>query len=139
MCNPCPRTLLLPISPTVQFTCGRAGEREPGRQVECAVRRSIIVGWLFHLEIGLTVYNAHDVAPDPDLSAFRAQMDAAGALEGGALGRDIRRFGKSCADEPLCEARVEAAGDRIFVSAGANERPHLEGRVAAGVMRTDHA
>src|SRR5262247_3974412 len=78
---------------------------EPGRQVEYAVRHLIIVGWSFHLEIDLAVNNVHDVATDPDVFALLAQMDAAGALEGGALGRDIGRLGESCADEPLCEAR----------------------------------
>jgi len=85
------------------------------------------------------VYNAHNVAPDPDLFAFCSQMHSAGALEGGALGRDIWRFGKSRADEPLCEARVEAAGDRIFVPAGPRERSHLECRVVACLMRTYYA
>ena len=40
----------------------------------------------FHLEIDLAVNNVHDVAADPDFFAFLAQMDAAGTLEGGALG-----------------------------------------------------
>ncbi len=92
-----------------------------------------------HLEIYLTANNVHDAAADPDFFAFLAQMDAAGALEGGALGRDIGRLGESCVDEPLREARVEAAGDRVFVSAASDERSHLEGRVVAYVMRTDHA
>src|SRR4030095_3454719 len=98
---------------------------------------AVIASWSFHLEIDLAVNNVHDVAADPDFFAFLAQMDGAGALKDSALGRDIGRFCESCADEPLREAGVEAAGDRVFVSAEADERPHLEGRVVAGVMRTD--
>src|SRR4029453_3345252 len=95
---------------------------------------AVIVSWSFHLEIDLAVNNVHDVAADPDFFAFLAQMDAAGTREGGPLGRDIGRFCESCADEPLREAGVEAAGDWIFVSAAADERSHLEGRVGAGAM-----
>ncbi len=89
------------------------------------------------LEIHLAANHVHNVAADPDFFTVLAQMDAAGALQRGALGCDIGRLGESCADEPLREARVEAAGDRIFVSAASDERPHLEGRVVAGVMRTE--
>ena len=93
----------------------------------------------FHLEIDLAANHVHDVAADPDLFAVLAQMDAAGSLERSALGRDIGRLGESRADEPLREARIQAAGDRVLVSAAADERPHLEGRVVARFMRTDHA
>src|SRR5438105_4923931 len=85
------------------------------------IRLRSIVGWSFHLEIDLAVNNVDDVAADPDFLAALAQMDAAGTLEGSALGRNIGRLGESCADEPLREARVEAAGDRVFVSAAADE------------------
>src|SRR5215510_2651854 len=68
-----------------------------------------------HLEIDLATNDLHDVAADPDFLAVLAQMDAARALEGRALGRDIGRLGESGADEPLREARVKAAGDRMFV------------------------
>jgi hypothetical protein len=54
---------------------------------------------LFHLEIDLATNNVHDVTADPDVFASLAQMDAAGALECSALGRDIRRLGESCTDE----------------------------------------
>src|SRR5262245_66544229 len=79
-------------------------------------------GWnraAFYLEIDLPTNNVHDVAANPNFFAVLTQMDAAGALESSALGRDIGRLGESCADEPLREARVEAAGDRVFVSAAA--------------------
>ncbi len=100
---------------------------------------AVIVSWSLHLEIDFADNDVHDVAADPDFFAVLAQMDAAGALEDGALGRDIGRRGESCPDEPLREARVEAAGDRVFVSAVADERPHLEGRVVVDAMPANHA
>src|SRR5262245_48215974 len=121
------------------FTCGWGSGCEPGRQVEQAVRHLIIVGWSFHLQIDLAVNNVHDVATDPDVFDLLAQMDAAGALEGCDLGRGRGRVGQTSADEPRCEARVEAAGDRVFVCAVADECSHLEGRIVPGVMWTDHA
>src|SRR5215471_19133281 len=76
--------------------------------------------------------------PTQTSSPSLLQIDAASALEGSALGRDIGRLGEPCTDEPLREARIEASGDGIFVSANAAERPNFEGRVVARVMRTDH-
>src|SRR5215475_12594851 len=91
------------------------------------------------LEIDLAANHVYNIAADPDFFAFLAQMDAPGALQRGALGCDIGRLGEPCPDEPLREASVEAAGDRIFVPAASDECPHLEGRVVAGVMGTDYA
>ena len=42
------------------------------------------------LEMDLAINDAHDVAADPDFLSVLAQMDAAGAPERGALGRDVR-------------------------------------------------
>ena len=81
-------------------------------------------GLVVHLEIDHAVDNGHDVAADPDFFAFLAQMHTAGALEDSALGRNIGRLGESCADEPLREPGVDAAGDRVFISADDDERPH---------------
>ena len=109
------------------------------RPLERNVRRSAVrVSWSFHLKIDLTLNNAHDVAADPNSFVVLAQMDATDALQRGALRRDIRRLGESCTNEPLREAGIEAAGDRIFVTA-AYERAHLEGSVMVGVIRTDYA
>src|SRR5262245_63358247 len=91
-------------------------------------------GWnraAFYLEIDLPTNNVHDVAANPDFFAVLAQIDAAGALERSTLRRDIGPLGESCGDEPLRDTRVEAAGDWVSVSAGADERSHLEGRVVA--------
>jgi len=66
-------------------------------------------------------------------------VDAADAPERAALGGDVGSGGEPRADEPLREAGVEAAGNRILVSAAADERPHLEGGVVAGLLRADHA
>jgi len=83
--------------------------------------------------------NVNHIAADPDSIAVFAQVNAAGAPKRGTLGCHIGRRGESCPDEPLRKAGVEAAGDWVFVSAAADERAHLEGRIMTGVVRTDHA
>src|SRR5260221_280897 len=45
----------------------------------------------------------------------------------------------SSSEEQLANAGFEAAGDRIFVSAAADECAHLESCIVVGVMRTNHA
>src|SRR5499426_2891894 len=47
----------------------------------------VVVG--AHLEIDLAANDVDDLTADPDVFAVLSQMDAAGALEGSALGRDI--------------------------------------------------
>src|SRR5436190_11831304 len=91
------------------------------------------------LEANLAVNNRDDVAADPDVVAVPAQVDAAGALQRGALRRDVRRLGEPGTDQPLGEARVEAARDRILVSAAADERAYLERGVVTRFLRAHHA
>src|SRR3954471_5239849 len=91
------------------------------------------------LEANLAVNNGDDVAADPDVVAVLAQVNAPGALQRRALSSDVRRFGEPGTDQPLREARVEAAGDRILVTAAADERTHLKGGVMTRFVRTDHA
>src|SRR5467141_2280889 len=88
------------------------------------------------LEADLAVNDVNHVAADPDSIAVFAQVNAAGASKRGPLGCHKGRRGESCPDEPLRKAGVEAAGDRVFVSAATDERAHLEGRIVTGVVRT---
>src|SRR5260221_12126070 len=83
--------------------------------------------------------NVRYIPANPNLFAAPAQMNATRAAERRALGCDIGRLCESGAEQPLRKAGVETAGDRVLVSAAPDERPHLEGRVMAGVMRTHHA
>jgi hypothetical protein len=57
---------------TFAFIRGQARECEPGRQIECIVKRSVLWGWSFHLEIDLAVNNVHNVAAHPDFFAVLA-------------------------------------------------------------------
>ena len=90
-------------------------------------------------ESQLAVYHFDYITADPDCLALLAHMNAAGALERRALRCNVGGAGESCGDEPLSEARVEAAGDGILESAGADERTYLERRVVTRFMRADDA
>src|SRR5688572_359496 len=70
-----------------------------------------------HLD--LAPYHLDDVAAHPHVVAFLAQINPPGPLQRGALRGDIGRRREPGADQPLREARVQASGDRILVSAAA--------------------
>jgi len=70
-------------------------------------------------------------AADPYVVADLLDMHAPGAAERGALTGDVARRGETGADQPLGEAGVQAAGDRILAHAGRrHEGAHLELRLA---------
>src|SRR5436190_9539087 len=91
-------------------------------------------------QIDLAADAADAVAADPERRAFARDADATGAAETGALCSQVA-FGRPAgADQPLAEAGVEAAGDRVFVERGtADEAAHFERALAARRMRADDA
>ena len=69
----------------------------------------------------------HRLPADPGVGADAIDVDAAGAAERRALARDVVRRRQPGADQPLGEAGVEAAGDRVLRRAERrHEGAHLE-------------
>src|SRR6185436_5982843 len=67
------------------------------------------------------------LAADPDVAADLLDVDAAVAAERGALARDVALGRNAGGDQPLADAGVQAAGDRILLHAFAgNEGADLE-------------
>jgi len=70
------------------------------------------------------------VAADPDVGPDAIDMDAAGATEHRALARHVVVGRQTGADQPLREAGVQAAGDRILADTDRrHEGTHLELRL----------
>src|SRR4051794_17805576 len=75
------------------------------------------------------------VAADPDRAVELLDVDAPGTAQRGALGGDVRR-GQAVAREPLPDAGVETAGDRVLDDTDVRaERPDLDLTLRAGRVR----
>src|SRR4051812_40773064 len=70
-------------------------------------------------QIDVAADAADAVAADPERRSLTRDADPTGAAEAGALRSDVGFRRAAGADQPLAEAGVEAARDRVFIERGA--------------------